>query len=77
MITITGIPRKISLRKISSLHMKKTVRKGCKLFVVHIMNNEKIGKEDKLRFYDIPILQDFSDVFQDYLQREIWILQSN
>ena len=37
--------------------------KGCKLFVVHIINNEQIDKEDKIKFDDIPILQDFSDVF--------------
>ena len=43
--------------------MKKVVRKGCKVFVVHIINDEQIGKEDKLGFNDIPILQDFLDVF--------------
>ena len=56
-------------------------RKGCKVFVVHIINNEQVGKEDKPGFEDIPILQDFSDVFpeeiQEYLPREIWILESN
>ena len=30
--------------------MKKDVRKGCKFFVVHIINNEQIGKEDKPGF---------------------------
>ena len=40
--------------------MKKDVRKGCKFFAVHIINNEQIDKEDKLNFDDIPILQDFS-----------------
>ena len=45
--------------------MKKAVRKGCKVFVVHIINNEKIGKEYKPRSNDIPFLQDFSDVFPE------------
>ena len=46
-ITVTGIPRKKIVRQISSLQMKKVVRNGCKVFVVHIINNEQIGKEDK------------------------------
>ena len=41
MISVKGIPRKVSVRQISSLQMKKVVRKGCKVFVVHIINNEK------------------------------------
>ena len=43
--------------------MKKVVRKGCKVFVVHIINDEQIYKEENPRFDDIPILQDFLDVF--------------
>ena len=38
-ITITGIPRKISVRQIATLQMKKAIRKGCKVCVVHIINN--------------------------------------
>ena len=63
-ITVIEIPRKISVRQISSLQMKKVNRKGYKVFVVHIINNELIGKDDKPRFEDITILQDFTDVFQ-------------
>ena len=37
-ITIKGIPRKISIRQISSLQMKKAVRTSCKDFVVHMIN---------------------------------------
>ena len=62
-ITVTGIPRKIYVRQISTLQMKKVVRKGCKVFVVHIINNKQIDQENKLKLDDIPILQDFSDVF--------------
>ena len=43
--------------------MKKVVQKGCKVFVVHIVNNEHMDKEDKMNFNDIPILQKFLDVF--------------
>ena len=45
--------------------MKKVVRKACKFFATHIINNEQIGKEDKPRFEDILILQDFMDVFRE------------
>ena len=38
-------------------------KSGCKVIDVHIINNEQIGKEDKPGFEDIPILQDFADVF--------------
>ena len=53
------------VRQILSLQMKKHVRKGCKVFDVHIINNEHMDKEDKLKFDDIPILQDFSDVVSE------------
>ena len=62
-IVVVGIPRKISIRKISALQMKNVVRKGCKFFVVHAINNEQMDKEYKLKFNDISILQDFLDVF--------------
>ena len=66
-VTVKGIPRKISFRQILALQMKKVVRKGCKVFSVHIINNKHMDKEDKMKFNDIPILQDFSDVFLEEL----------
>ena len=54
---------KVSISQISSLQMKKVVRKGCKVFVVHIINKEHMDKEYNLKLDDIPVLQDFSDVF--------------
>ena len=62
-ITVKGIPRKIVVRQISALQMKKAVHKGCKVFVVHVINDEHLNKEDKLKVDAIPILQDFLDVF--------------
>ena len=38
-VTYKGIPRKVSVRQISALQMKKVVWKGCKFFVVHVINN--------------------------------------
>jgi hypothetical protein len=40
-INIKRIPITISIRKISALHIKRCVRKGCKVFVVHVIDNEK------------------------------------
>ena len=34
-IQIKGIPRPISLRQISVIHMKKYLKKGCQLHVIH------------------------------------------
>ena len=54
--TIVGIPKKVSIRQISALQMKKAVRKGCKVFVVHVINNEQYNNENKPILEDIPIL---------------------
>ena len=62
MIKVKGIPKNIYVKQISTLQMKNPVRKGCKVFVVHIINNKHMDKEDKLKFDDIPILQEFLDV---------------
>ena len=49
LLIVKWMPRKIFVRQISTLQMKKVVRKGCKVFVVHIINNEHVDKEDKLK----------------------------
>ena len=41
--------------------MKISVRKGCKVFVVYVMDDK--DNENKLKIEDIPILKDFKDVF--------------
>ena len=38
-IKVRGIPRKVTIRDIFALQMKISVRKGCKVFVVYIMNS--------------------------------------
>ena len=43
--------------------MKKSVCEGCKVFDVHVMNDEHMNEEDKLKFDDILILKEFLDVF--------------
>ena len=37
---IQGIPKEVSIRKISALQVKKCIRKGCKLFTVNIKDVE-------------------------------------
>ena len=39
-IKVKGIPRKVTIREIFSLQMKRSVRKGCKVFIVYIMNDK-------------------------------------
>ena len=43
-IIVKGIPRKFFIKHISALQMKKYVCKGCKVFVVHVMNDEHMNK---------------------------------
>jgi hypothetical protein len=56
-IGIKGIPRNISIRKISSLHIKMCVHKGCKVFFVHIIDNEK--EESNKDIENFLILKEF------------------
>ena len=49
--------------------MKNYVRKGRKVFDVHIIHNEQVNNENKPIFEDIPILQDFMDVFPEEIPR--------
>ena len=64
-INVRGIPRKTSIRQISSLQLKRAVRKGCKSFAVTVINEEHTNNEDKLKLEDIPILKRYSDVFPE------------
>ena len=62
-ITVIGIPRKTTIKQISALKLKRVVRKGCKAFVVTVINEEHTNNEDKLKLEDIPILRGYSNVF--------------
>ena len=55
------IPRKVTMREISTLQMKISVRKGCKFFVVYIMNGNENNNKLKLEY--IPVLKEFEDIF--------------
>jgi len=59
---VKGIPRKVFVRQIYSLQMKRSVMKGCKVFFVHVINDEK-EYNDNLVY--IPFIKDFADVFPE------------
>ena len=53
-INIKGVSRLISIREIISLQVKRCIRKGCKLLVVHINYNEK--EESSNELYEFTVL---------------------
>ena len=64
-VNVKAIPGKTTIRQISALKLKRVVRKGCKAFVVIVINEENINNEDKLQLEDIPILREYLDVFTE------------
>ena len=62
-ISVKGIPRKTTIRQISTLQLKRAVRKGCKYYAVTITDEENLNKIDKLKLEDIPVLREYADVF--------------
>ena len=44
-VSVRVIPRKIAIRQISALKLKRVVWKGCKAFVVTIINKEHTNNE--------------------------------
>ena len=47
-LKVKWIPRKVTIREISALQMKRSVRKWCKFFVFYIMNDNENENELKL-----------------------------
>ena len=45
------------------MQLKRVIRKGCKAFVVIVINEEHTNNEDKLKLEDIPILRGYLNVF--------------
>jgi hypothetical protein len=61
-VEIQGIQRKVSLRFISTMKVKKFLRKGCRLYVVEAVNERKGPFLDQY-----PLLSEFKDVFPNEL----------
>ena len=66
-LKVKGIPKKVTIRKTSTLQIKRSVRKGCKVFVVYIMNDNE--NDNKLKLEDIPVLKEFEDIFLEEVPR--------
>ena len=64
-VTVKGIPRPISIRKSTSLQMKRLFRKGCQLYAAHV---EESGMEKGPKIEDFPILHEYADVFKEILR---------
>jgi hypothetical protein len=60
--TLKGVPRPISIREISALHIKRCFRKECQLYVAHVEEPD-YTKGPSLE--DFSVLQEFEDVFQE------------
>ena len=62
---VKGIPRRTVIRQISALQLKRAVRKGCKAYAVTITDEASKSETDKLKIEDIPILNEFTNVFPE------------
>ena len=56
-IKVKGIPRKVTIREILALQMKRSVRKGCKVFTIYIIKDNENDIQPKLE--DILVLKKF------------------
>ena len=59
---VRGIPKVISIRHISAMHLKKFYRKGCRVYATHVL--EEVENETP-SLEDFHVLQEFRDVFLD------------
>ena len=64
-VIVKGIPRKTVVRQISALQLKRAVGKGCKAYAVIITDEENNVEKDKIKIENIPVLNEFIDVFPE------------
>ena len=65
-VVVRGIPKVISMRRISAMQLKRFYRKGCQLYVAHILEEKK---NEIPRLEDFYVLQEFRDLFPDQIPR--------
>nr|GFC60690.1 putative reverse transcriptase domain-containing protein [Tanacetum cinerariifolium] len=53
------------LNIISCAKTQKYMLKGCQVFLAHVTTKEAEGKSEKKRLKNIPIVQDFPEVFPE------------
>jgi hypothetical protein len=63
---LQGIQNHVSVRKISTLQLKKYRRKGCPLYAIQVLNSIE---RNKLEIKDQPMLYEFRDVFLEEAPR--------
>jgi hypothetical protein len=61
---VKGTPRTISIRQISAFQLKRSAKKGCHLYAVHVLESTE-NKESNIE--DYPKLQEFKDVFPEVI----------
>jgi hypothetical protein len=59
-ITLQGIQKTISMRRISALQMRNYCRKGCPLYAIQVLESVE---DDKPSLEDHPTLREYRDVF--------------
>ena len=60
-IQVKWIPKRFTIKEISAMQIKRSVRKWCKVFGVYVMDDK--NNENKIKIEYIPILKDFKDIF--------------
>jgi hypothetical protein len=61
-ITLQGIQKPVSVRRISTLQMKKYFIKGCHLYAIHVL---EYVEDEKPNLEDHPMLREYRDVFPE------------
>ena len=59
---VKGIPKVISVRQISAMQLKKFCRKGCQLYVAHILD---ATENETPRLEDFHVLEEFRNLLPD------------
>jgi hypothetical protein len=73
--TTQGIPKPVLVRQVSTMQLKKCIRKGCQVYTIQVKN--LLEKEDKPKLEDFVIVREFKDMFVDEIpelppRREIY-----
>ena len=61
-MTLQGIQKTVSVRRMSSLQIKKYCRKGCPLYAIHVLESIE---DDEMNLEEHPILREYKDVFPE------------
>jgi hypothetical protein len=62
---IVGWNQGVSLRFVSSLQLRKSMRKGCKLYAILVLNEKGVAEG----LEHLPVVKEFADVFPEELPR--------